>query len=142
MIEFKLKAKNCNRGQLLRSAWVSSIRCSSNKLEQRDWEPIVYDDETQIQMFADWSMSYAKRVIGKNPEYHFVVAIRGLLSHCSTVIGLMLTNDRLKASTSSSTEQRVNYSQVKAAQVILYIDYFKMYFLSCKHLHLFCPFPD
>ena len=75
----KLKAKNCNRGQLFRSAWVSSTRCSSNKLEQWDWGPIVYDDETQIQMFADWSMSYAKRVtlaIGKNPEYHFVVAIR------------------------------------------------------------------
>ena len=87
MIEFKLKAKNCNRGQLFRSAWVSSTRCSSSKLEQR--EPIVYDDETQIQMFADFSMSYAKRVtltIGRTPEYHFVVAIRRFLSHCSTVI--------------------------------------------------------
>ena len=116
MIEFKLKAKNCNRGQLFRSAWVSSTRCSSNKLEQRDWEPIVYDDETQIQMFVDWSMSYAKRVtltIGKNPESHFVVAIRKFLSHCSTGIVLMLMSDRLTASTSSSTEQRVNYSQVK-----------------------------
>ena len=62
MIEFKLKAKNCKRGQLFRSAWVSSTRCSSNKLEQRDWEPIVYYYETQIQMFADWSMSYGKPV--------------------------------------------------------------------------------
>ena len=115
MIEFKLKAKNCNRGQLFRSAWVSPTRCSSNKLEQR--EPIVYDDETQIQMFADWSMSYAKRVtltIGRIPEYHFVVAIRRFLSHSSTVIVLMLISDRLKASTCSSTEQRVNYSQVKS----------------------------
>ena len=89
---------------------------AAKKIEQQDWEPIVYDDDTQIQMFADWSMSYAKRVtltIGKNPEYHFVVAIRRFLSHCSTVIVLMLMSDRLTASISSSTEKRVNYSQVK-----------------------------
>ena len=28
MIESKLKAKNCNRGQLFRPCWVSSARCS------------------------------------------------------------------------------------------------------------------
>ena len=32
MIESKLKAKNCNRGQLFRPCWVSSARCGSNEV--------------------------------------------------------------------------------------------------------------
>jgi len=37
---------------------------------------VITSDETQIQLFADWSMSYAKRVFlnnKQNPEYHIVV---------------------------------------------------------------------
>ena len=37
------------------------------------------DDETQIQIFADWSLSHAKRATKdsrKNPEYHVVVIKR------------------------------------------------------------------
>ena len=39
--------------------------------------------ETQIQFFADWPMSQAKRVTKnnrKNPEYHFAVAIGRLVA--------------------------------------------------------------
>ena len=38
-------------------------------------------DETQIQIVANWPLSYAKRVTKdnwKNPEYHVVAAIRKL----------------------------------------------------------------
>ena len=40
-------------------------------------------DEAQIQIFADWSMSHAKRLKKnnrKNLEYHVVVEIRRLLA--------------------------------------------------------------
>ena len=42
---------------------------------------VMTSAETQIQMFADWPMSHAKRVTKdnlqkKNPEYHVVAAIR------------------------------------------------------------------
>ena len=39
---------------------------------------MTQSDETQIQKFANWSMSHAKRVTRanrKNPEYHVVAAI-------------------------------------------------------------------
>ena len=39
---------------------------------------VMTSDETQIQIFANWPVSHAKRVTGdngKNPEYHFA-AIR------------------------------------------------------------------
>ena len=42
---------------------------------------MITSDETQIQIFADWPMSHAKRVTEdnrKNPEYHVVAAIRRL----------------------------------------------------------------
>ena len=59
MIESKLKANNCNRGQLFR--------------------PCLTSDGTQIQILANWAMSHAKRVTRdnwKNPEYHVIAAIR------------------------------------------------------------------
>ena len=40
---------------------------------------VMTSDETQIQMFADWSTSHAKRVTvnnKQNPEYHVDVAMR------------------------------------------------------------------
>ena len=40
-------------------------------------------DERQIQIFAEWPMSHAKRVTNnnwKNPEYHVVTAIRRSLT--------------------------------------------------------------
>ena len=46
MIKSKLKAKNCNRGQLFRPCWVSSARCSklwSNPLV--DWYPLNVDGD-------------------------------------------------------------------------------------------------
>ena len=39
---------------------------------------VMTSDETQIQIFANWPMSHAKRVTRdnrKNPEYHIVAAI-------------------------------------------------------------------
>ena len=42
---------------------------------------VMASDETQIQIFANWPMSHAKRVTRdnrKNPEYHVVAAIRKL----------------------------------------------------------------
>ena len=42
---------------------------------------VMTSDETQIQIFANWPMSHAKRVTKdnrKNPEYHVVAAIRRL----------------------------------------------------------------
>ena len=42
---------------------------------------VVTADETQIQFFANWPMSHAKRVTRdnrKNPEYRVVAAIRKL----------------------------------------------------------------
>ena len=42
---------------------------------------VMTSDETQIQIFANWPMSHAKRVTrdnGKNPEYRVVAAIRKL----------------------------------------------------------------
>ena len=42
---------------------------------------VMTSDETQIQIFADWPVSHAKRVTEdnrKNPEYHVVAAIRRL----------------------------------------------------------------
>ena len=45
MIESKLKAKNCNRGQLFRRGWVSSARCSKllniqlEKTSCGSWKP-------------------------------------------------------------------------------------------------------
>ena len=42
---------------------------------------VMTSDETQIQIFANWPMSHAKRVTRdnrKNPEYHVVAAIRKL----------------------------------------------------------------
>ena len=42
---------------------------------------VVTSDETQIQIFANWPMSHAKRVTRdnrKNPEYCVVAAIRKL----------------------------------------------------------------
>ena len=45
-------------------------------------------DESQIQIFADWLMSHAKRVTKdnrKNPEYHVVAAIRRLWTDKKTV---------------------------------------------------------
>ena len=42
---------------------------------------VMTSDETQIQTFANWPMSHAKRVTRdnrKNPEYHVVAAIREL----------------------------------------------------------------
>ena len=42
---------------------------------------VVTSDETQIQIFANWPMSHAKRVTRvnrKNPEYRVVAAIRKL----------------------------------------------------------------
>ena len=44
---------------------------------------VMTSDETQIQIFADWTMSHAKRVTKdnrKNPEYHVVLAVRRLLA--------------------------------------------------------------
>ena len=40
---------------------------------------VMTSDETQIQIFANWPMSHAKRVTRdnrKNPEYHVIAAIR------------------------------------------------------------------
>ena len=42
---------------------------------------VMTSDETQIQIFANWPMSHAKRATRdkrKNPEYHVVAAIRKL----------------------------------------------------------------
>ena len=42
---------------------------------------VMTSDETQIQIFANWPMSHAKRVTGdnrKNPEYRVIAAIRKL----------------------------------------------------------------
>ena len=42
---------------------------------------VMTSDETQIQIFANWPMSHAKRVTRdnrKNPEYRVVAAIRKL----------------------------------------------------------------
>ena len=42
---------------------------------------MMTSDETQIQMFADWPMSHAKRMTlnnRQNPEYRALVAIRRL----------------------------------------------------------------
>ena len=42
---------------------------------------VITSDETQIQIFANWPMSHAKRVKRvnrKNPEYRVVAAIRKL----------------------------------------------------------------
>ena len=39
---------------------------------------VMTSDETQIQTFANWAMSHAKRVTRdnmKNPEYHVVAAV-------------------------------------------------------------------
>ena len=80
MIESKLKAKNCNRGQLFRPCWVSSARCS--KLYEvfswsTDIQRVMTSDETQIQIFANWPTSHAKRVTTdnrKNPEYLIRIA--------------------------------------------------------------------
>ena len=44
-------------------------------------QTVMTSDETQIQIFADWPMSHAKRVTKdnkKNPDYHVVVTIRRL----------------------------------------------------------------
>ena len=69
MIEFKLKAKNCNRGQLFRPHWVSPARCSSKKLSNQHedqvstkMQTVMSSDETRIKMFADQSMSNAQRM--------------------------------------------------------------------------------
>ena len=86
MIESKLKAKNCNRGQLFRPCWVSSAQCSK-LYEVFSWstdihiftEMVMTSDETQIQILANWPMSHATRVTRdnwKNPKYHVVAAIR------------------------------------------------------------------
>ena len=42
---------------------------------------VMTSDETQIQIFANWPMSHAKRVTKdnrKNPEYRVIAAIRKL----------------------------------------------------------------
>ena len=87
MIESKLKAKNCNCGQLFGPCWASSARCSKlygrlisiysghilNKC--RWWWP-------QMKLKANWPMSHAKRMTRdnrKNPECHVVSAIRKLM---------------------------------------------------------------
>ena len=95
MIEFKLKANNCNRRQLFRPCWVSSVRCSKLwSIQLVDWYPYTHykmamtSDETRIQILANWPMSHAKRVTWdnrKNPEYHVVAAIRKLQTDRSCV---------------------------------------------------------
>ena len=90
MIQSKLKANNCNRGQLFRPYWVSSAR-RSKLYEVISWltdihaytqyKMVMTSDGTRIQILANWPMSHAKRVTRdnrKNPEYHVVVAIRKL----------------------------------------------------------------
>ena len=52
-------------------------------------------DETQIQIFANWPMSHAKRVIRdnrKNPEYRVVAAIRKLRTDTNCPAGKSWSN--------------------------------------------------
>ena len=97
MIEAKLKANNCNRGQLFRSCWVSSARCSK-LYKVFSWSTDIHiltkmvmtSDETQIQILANWPMSHAKRVTRdnwKNPEHHVVSAIRSLRTDTNCPVG-------------------------------------------------------
>ena len=90
MIESKLKANNCNRGQLFRPYWVSSARRSKlyeviswltdiHILTIRWWWPQM-ELESKFLPIGQL-MSHAKRVTRdnwKNPEYHVVAAIRKL----------------------------------------------------------------
>ena len=79
---------NCNRGQLFRSYWVSSARCSKlwsmqlvdwySQTKCRWWWPQM---KLKSKIFANWPVSHAKRVTRdkrKNPEYHVIAAIRKL----------------------------------------------------------------
>ena len=46
---------------------------------------VMTSDETQIQIFANWPVSHAKRVTRdnrKNPEYRVIAAIRKLRTDC------------------------------------------------------------
>ena len=50
---------------------------------------VMTSDETQIQIFANWPMSHAKRVTRdnrKNPEYHVVAAISKETADRQTVL--------------------------------------------------------
>ena len=80
---------NCNRRHLFWPFWVSSARWSKLwSIQLVDWysqthcmQMVMTSDETQIQTFANWPMSHAKRVTRdnrKNPEYRVVAAIRKL----------------------------------------------------------------
>ena len=92
MIKSKLKAKNCNRGQLFRPGLVSSAQVTGldDRLTGLADHPlnalhmVMTSDETQILFFADRPMSHAKRRETKdnrkNPEYHVAVVMRRLLS--------------------------------------------------------------
>ena len=58
-------------------------------------------DETQIQIFANWPMSHAKRVTrdnSKNPEYHVVAAIRKLRTDTNSPAGKSWPNHVKKMS--------------------------------------------
>ena len=51
---------------------------------------VITSDETQIQIFANWPMSHAKRVTRvnrKNPEYRVVAAIRKLQTDTNCLAG-------------------------------------------------------
>ena len=85
MIESKLKASICNRGQLFHLvgslqhgvASYEVISCSTDIHILT--KMVMTSDGTQIQILANWLMSHAKRVTRdnwKNPEYHVAAAIR------------------------------------------------------------------
>ena len=85
MIEFKLKAKNCNRGQLFRPHWVSPARCSSKKLSNQHEDQFSTKMQTVMSSnleskclrISQCDMQNAwQRTIGKNPEYHVVVVMK------------------------------------------------------------------
>ena len=56
---------------------------------------VMTSDETQIQTFANWPMSHAKRVTRdnrKNPEYRVVAAIRKLWTDTNCPAGKLWPN--------------------------------------------------
>ena len=56
---------------------------------------VMTSDETQIQIFANWPMSHAKRVTRynrKNPEYRVIAAIRKLRTDTNCPAGESWSN--------------------------------------------------
>ena len=104
MIESKLKANNCNRRQLFRPGWVSSVRCSKLwSIQLVDWYPythykmVMTSDETDSNpnscQLANVTCKTRDKGQQENPEYHVVAAIRKLRTDTNCPAGKSWKDD-------------------------------------------------